>query len=314
MSSASNEFLDSTPFIDRLDVLKANLKRDSYLFFRGLLNRAPVEALRAEILRGLASIGWLDESADPLEAQPGATPHFSPGRRNEEAALDRQWYDGYKLIQALEDFHALAHQRPLVDLMGRLLSGELVVHPRKIARVSFPGIEYPTPPHQDYNFNEATPDVLTAWVPLGSISRRLNGLQILRGSARNGPLEARPGDGVGGERVDVDDESPDWQTADYATGDVLIFHSFTVHRALPNRGDRLRLSADYRYQSADDPIKPDALQPHGYGKGFMPSWRFLSASWSSLSWIEVAHPVRIIHSVVGRRMQSRLIEADEFTR
>jgi hypothetical protein len=306
-ASASNDFLDSTPFLDQLHVLKANLKRDSYLFFRQLLKRPQLEELRAEILHGLASLKWLDERTSPLEARPGSVAHFSPGRRANEVAFDKQWYDGYKLIQSLESFHQLAHDSVLLELMSRLLGGELIVHPRKIARVSFPGIEYPTPPHQDYNFNEATADVLTAWIPLADVPRHLNGLQILRGSASGGALEAGPGDGVGGERVDVDDNSPDWQTTSYETGDVLVFHSYTVHRALANRSDRLRLSVDYRYQSANDPIKPDALQPHGYGKGFMPSWRSLSARWSSSSWIEVNHPVRIVQSMVGKKVISRLI-------
>jgi hypothetical protein len=44
-----------------------------------------------------------------------------------------------------------------------------------------------------------------------------------------------------------------------------MFHSCTVHRALPNLSDNLiRISADNRYQLENDPIDPSSLLPH-YG-------------------------------------------------
>ena len=43
---------------------------------------------------------------------------------------------------------------------------------------------------------------------------------------------------------------------------MLIFHSMAVHKGVPNRSDRLRLSMDARYQKASDPIAPISLLPH----------------------------------------------------
>lgn len=306
MSEYAN-FIDSTPLLDRLDLLKGRLRTDSYLFFRGLLDRNEIYKLRARILDRLACIGWLEEGSDPLEAKPGAKAHFSPGRKNNEVAWDTEWYAGYKTIQELEDFHKLAHNPALVKLMQDLLGPDLIVHPRKIARASFPGIEYPTPPHQDVTFNQACADVLTTWIPIGDVSRQLGGLQILRGSASHGAMKARPGDGVGGEIVDVDDDSEDWFTVDYNAGDVLVFHAYSVHRARPNRSGQIRLSADFRYQSASDPIKPDTLIPHGYGRGGVPSWKKLSEHWSSLAWIDVPHHVRIVQVMRQAGSNSRLV-------
>jgi Phytanoyl-CoA dioxygenase (PhyH) len=58
----------------------------------------------------------------------------------------------------------------------------------------------------------------------------------------------------------------EWHTSDYHAGDVLIFHSMLVHKALPNlTNDLLRLSVDYRYQSVSQPIVADGLEPH-YGR------------------------------------------------
>ena len=46
-------------------------------------------------------------------------------------------------------------------------------------------------------------------------------------------------------------------------GDALIFHSYTVHRALVNVSQRrLRVSVDYRYQGVSQPIVEDSLRPH----------------------------------------------------
>ena len=306
MSEPAN-FLDSTPLLDRLDLLKARFRTDSYLFFRGLLDRDKIFKLRSQILHKLAGLGWLEDASDPLEAKPGTKAHFSPGRQKDDVALDGEWYAGYKTIQEIEDFHKLAHDSPLVRLMSQLLGDDLIVHPRKIARASFPGIEYPTPPHQDCTFNQACPDVLTTWIPIGDVSRELGGLQILRGSASQGAMTPRPADGVGGERVDVDENSEDWFTADYKAGDVLVFHGFSVHRAFPNRSDQIRLSADFRYQSASDPIKPDTLIPHGYGRGGMPSWKKLSQHWSSLAWIDVPHHIKVVQVMRQEGPSSRLV-------
>ena len=41
--------------------------------------------------------------------------------------------------------------------------------------------------------------------------------------------------------------------SDYQPGDVLIFHNLTLHWALPNTSDRIRLSIDTRAQPANTP-------------------------------------------------------------
>ena len=62
-----------------------------------------------------------------------------------------------------------------------------------------------------------------------------------------GPLSL-PSASVGSGAPVRPDEAQDWASASYRPGDVLVFHSLTVHWAPPNRGERLRLSCDYRYQ------------------------------------------------------------------
>ena len=44
-----------------------------------------------------------------------------------------------------------------------------------------------------------------------------------------------------------------WSVADLSCGDAILFRPHTLHRSLPNRsGDRLRLSADFRYGFWED--------------------------------------------------------------
>ena len=52
-----------------------------------------------------------------------------------------------------------------------------------------------------------------------------------------------------------------WVNSPIEQGDVIIFHSMAVHKGLANRGNRLRLSIDGRYQRVIDPITADSLKP-----------------------------------------------------
>ncbi len=45
-----------------------------------------------------------------------------------------------------------------------------------------------------------------------------------------------------------------WLTADYRAGDLLVLSMYTMHASSDNRSDRIRLSADSRYQPASEPV------------------------------------------------------------
>jgi len=54
-----------------------------------------------------------------------------------------------------------------------------------------------------------------------------------------------------------------WHTTDFKAGDALLFHSHTIHKALPNlTPDRLRLSTDNRYQRSDEEMEAGAMGSH----------------------------------------------------
>lgn len=72
------------------------------------------------------------------------------------------------------------------------------------------------------------------------------GLAVHQGSHRRGLLPCFAAEGAGGLAVDFRMDHAPWRTTDDAMGDVPLFHSLTVHAAMPHRGRMLRLSVDYR--------------------------------------------------------------------
>ena len=273
---APAEFTESTSLLDRPDDLIDRFREDGYLFFRGLIDPAPVLDVRRDVARTLAGFGWFAEGTDPMDAVPGPVIH--------REGQTEDWLVAYAAVQRLESFHRLAHADELLRPIRALAGGdEVLVHPRKIARVTYPGSGFPTPPHQDFPLIQGGTDVFTLWMPFGDCAREMGGLRILAGSHREGLREVIAAHGVAGVGVRADESDPRWRTTDYRCGDVLVFLSLTVHWAPENEGERVRLSSDYRYQSVAQPVVDGSLHPHGHP--LIPDWDELTAGWSSTRWI-----------------------------
>lgn len=274
---------DASHLLHHRDALVARLSADGYLFLPSLIPNDEVEPVRREVSLALASEGWLAPGSDPIDGRP------APIIRHEG---EPHFWGGYCAVQRLESFHRLAHHRSVLEVMEAILGGEVLVHPRKIARATFPGdAEYTTPPHQDFRTIQGTADVLTAWVPLLDCPRELGGLRVLATGPAADLLPVTPAKGAGGMTTGVPNEHPAWRGGDYRQGDVLVFHSLTIHGGLPNRSDRLRLSVDFRYQRADEPITPLSLLPHHHPD--IPAWDELTRGWSMRQWVD-ASPRRVV--------------------
>jgi ectoine hydroxylase-related dioxygenase (phytanoyl-CoA dioxygenase family) len=116
--------------------------------------------------------------------------------------------------------------------------------------------------HQDFFHVRGTAETCTAWVPLGDCERQLGCLAVVDGSHKLGFREHEPSAGPGGFAVDPGGGAA-WLCQDFAAGDVLIFHSLTMHKALPNRTKhQIRISLDNRYQRSTDEVDPGSLRPH----------------------------------------------------
>lgn len=282
------EFAQSTTR-DRPEVLRQRLSNDGYLFFRSLL---PIEALntvRKDIIRVLLDCQWIDADQNVNSLSPG--PNAAP-----TAGQSIAYYGMYTALQATQSFHELAVRPELTDLITAIFDEPIFAQPLRIGRIALPdGGALRTRPHQDLRPIQGTRDALTAWIPLTNCPAALGGLAALAGSNAADLLPASPAPGPGGLTVDVSDTDEAWRTSDYTLGDVLLFHSLTVHQALPNKSNQLRLSVDFRYQPASDPVTPLALRPHHYP--IVPDWPTLTRAWSSLSSLTIPNDLKILPRV-----------------
>ena len=138
-------------------------------------------------------------------------------------------------------------------------------------------------PHCDWVYmGRGTTNLYTTWVPLGDTPLEVGGLIVLENSHQqahrlkkylsrdvdvhcttsrhaaklesgemlfewDGTLTKNPRtlrEKLGGR----------WLTVEYEPGDLLIFSMQTVHGSLDNQTDRIRISADTRYQLASEPV------------------------------------------------------------
>jgi ectoine hydroxylase-related dioxygenase (phytanoyl-CoA dioxygenase family) len=253
------------------DALQEEIRSKGYVLIRGLLPREAVSAALRDVTQVLSAAGWLQPDCDPQER-----------KANADAACgdpDPTFKRIYQEVFDLESFHALPHQPTLREMMKMLVGEQPFVHPKPIGRLIFPHCErLVTHAHQDYEFIGGDPEFFTVWIPLHDCPVEVGPLRILAGSHQFGiqkherenlhvpeiPENAVAGDGWAGGQVDA--------------GDVLIFHSLTVHAASPNYSDQLRLSLDCRFQDARRVLNPANLVFSGEsGK----SWEKTYAGWSS---------------------------------
>jgi ectoine hydroxylase-related dioxygenase (phytanoyl-CoA dioxygenase family) len=242
-----------------------------YLLIRGVLSREALAPLLGDATKILYNAGWLMAERDPLEriANPGAAC----------GDPDPSFKRTYQEIFNLESFHGLAHHPDLERMMSLLVGQQLLIHPKPVGRLIFPNCEQlVVHAHQDYRYMDGDPECFTAWIPLHDCPTNLGPLQILEGSHRYGFQrhehsdvqipEIPEGTALGGE----------WAGGEINAGDVLIFHSLTVHAASPNHSNQLRISLDCRFQNYERVFNPANVVFAGEsGK----SWEKTYARWSS---------------------------------
>lgn len=247
---------DATQLLAHPHDLRQYAAEHGCLFFRRLLDPARVREVRRQVFGVCREHGWLAPGSHPTDGV--ANPGISVFEGD-----DTRWQAFYDDVLRIRNFHALALEPALIGMLEVLFDEPVLAHSRNICRLVFPDTNaHSTPPHQDNYFIGGSDETWTAWIPLGACPEALGGLAVNRGSHRGGMLETSEGVGPGGRQVPVEDESA-WVGGDYACGDVIILHSLTIHQGRDNlSGDRLRLSADYRYQPRSHPVREDSLQPH----------------------------------------------------
>jgi ectoine hydroxylase-related dioxygenase (phytanoyl-CoA dioxygenase family) len=251
--------------------LREEMGARGYVLIRGILAHEAVNSVLSDVTDVLAAADWLLPGHDPKEHMAKADAACG----DPDPAFKRV----YQEVFNLESFHALPHDRALRAVMKMLVGEQPLVHPKPIGRLIFPHCErLVTHAHQDYEFMGGDPEFFTVWIPLHDCPIDVGPLRILEGSHRFGvqrheheslhvpeiPEGAAVGDG--------------WVEGDVRAGDVLIFHSLTVHAASPNYSDRIRVSMDCRFQDSRRVLNPANLVFAGEsGK----SWEKTYAGWQS---------------------------------
>jgi Phytanoyl-CoA dioxygenase (PhyH) len=246
--------------------LRERMAEDGYLFLLGLLDRGEVLAARRSVMAMLADEGLLEPGTPPEE---GVAAREPPGKglgvRNDlarrSAELQRVLYGGR-----------------MMAFYRELLGGDVLHFTYTWLRPRTPGGA--TAPHYDIVFmGRGTPRLYTAWTPLSDISLEMGGLMVLEDSHRLEHLKDTYGkkdvdtycsnlphaqERVTGPKLFTGQLSKNpvtlrdklggrWLTAEFRMGDVLTFGMYTLHCSLDNHSDRVRLSADSRYQLASEP-------------------------------------------------------------
>jgi len=213
---------------------------EGYLLFRNVLDPAAVGKVKEDFIRVLQQQGVVQpETSEPLWT--GASL---------EQVDDNALY-------ALDSYQELLGSDSTRHVIEKIFGEKVFEYRNTDIRFALPSDDkYLTPPHQDHFFIRQNNLFRTAWIPLMNIEPKVGGLALAARSHQGGLLEhiehgaaysyifrGRKQRGVPLERI-----SQDWLTIDYRPGDLLIFRSLMIHRALPNTSDRIRLSLDTRYQ------------------------------------------------------------------
>jgi hypothetical protein len=251
--------------------LHSGVESKGYVLIRGLVPEDVVSSVLRDVTQVLSSAGWLLAGDDPME------------RKADIAAAcgdpDPRFKKVYQQVFNLESFHALPHQPALRKVMQMLAGNEVLVHPKPIGRLIFPHCQrLVTHAHQDYEFMGGDPEFFTVWIPLHDCPVEAGPLQILEGSHRFG-VQQHERENLHVPEIPAGSEvGEEWVGGYVQAGDVLIFHSLTVHAAAPNLSDQLRLSLDCRFQDGRRVLHPSNLVFAGEsGK----CWENTYANWRS---------------------------------
>ncbi|MBO0825171.1 MAG: phytanoyl-CoA dioxygenase family protein, partial [Actinobacteria bacterium] len=244
------ELVDSIALRGDKAGLRQRLAADGYLFFRRLLQPADVQAAYDSVRAELHIGGWLELT--PQHGNNGrADPHSNDANRI-AGSRERLADPSFRAALASRALNRLAYLPRLRGLVRLILGAGAFCYPVKVLRVVYPErrgeITRSRYVQQDFGVT-GVQDMLTTWLPLMDIPLELGGPALLPRSHLGPPLlpELLPAD------------EPGWATTDFQPGDMLLFHCLTAHAALPNHTDRVHLSADFRWQAADQPAPAELV-------------------------------------------------------
>ena len=276
MIEISDAFRESSDCRDDPAEIRRRMDEEGYLFIKGLQSRDKLLELRQDMLGAMMDGGWLVKGTDPVDGIADVSMKCAEG--------DVEYTGVYHDVYSLESFHRSGHWEEVVSVIEKIVDGPVLVHPSKVARLWFPQYtDHTTPIHQDFVHFQGSFDTWTVWTTVGNCPIELGPLAVIPGSHKvDKVIDHHFSLGAGSLAIHTEDLSGEWLCNDFEVGDTLLFHSLTVHQALPNvTQDRIRVSLDNRYQAFGIPIAEQMLVPHlsNLTKDF--GWEQVYAGWST---------------------------------
>lgn len=197
-------------------------------------------------------IDWLDGALARYERD--VVPTLPPSDAFYETSGERR---ALKQLQRIEqhdgELGGLCQRDKIVRLAELLLDGAVESHGVEWFNKP-PGLNRPTPPHQDgYYFCLVPDEALTLWIALDDIDPSNGCLRYVRGSHQQPVRPHGRSDVLGFSQTILDFGDSDLAREYVAVlkrGDALAHHSNTIHWAEANQSDRQRRSAALVFQSA----------------------------------------------------------------
>ncbi|MBI4555986.1 MAG: phytanoyl-CoA dioxygenase family protein [Candidatus Hydrogenedentes bacterium] len=242
---------EANDLLDDVAALRARMEEDGYLLIRGLHDRNEVMAGRRRLLEALAEEGQLDSGADLMEGV------LKPGARG-------AFYGGKKAVTHGEEVLRVLEGDRVMNFFSRFLGGPARTFDYKwirlVAKDQFTGAHYDV-----VYMGRGTTNLYTCWTPFGDVGLEHGPLAICVGSHQFERVKLTYGqmdvdrDHVHGwfssDPIEIVDKFGGlWATGSFSMGDALIFSMYTLHGSFNNTTDRVRISADTRYQLASEPI------------------------------------------------------------
>ena len=268
-----------------------SMKERGYLFFKQFFTQSEVPDIRKKIVEALYKEEWItsmDESHTVKEPVKWInSPEF-------HSCIDR--------FMQIEELHQLGKHPALMRIMAHLLGETPFAHPRKMIRTSWPihlnKIDL-IPPHQDIFYVRGEVDTFTVWTPLGNYPLEKGGLKMASGSHKRSLIPCSKTDQGRFEckLSDIDESQFDWHHSPVEMGDILVFHSLTLHGAIPNQGNQVRVSMDCRFSAASGVINEEQLTPPY--RPHVRDWPELSKGWKEPNFFDVPSTLTVQPASLG---------------
>ena len=243
--SGTGNFENCNQFLHDFKELDTFFQCEGYLFFRDILDRKTMLEAKTDFVQVLQQQGIVKrEGTEPVWTGKGME-HI-----DDEALY---FLDSHKKVWESSRMQAL---------MEKVFNESVFMFKGINIRFSLPSDKkYLTVPHQDHYYIPQTPNFRTIWIPVMDIEQGMGGLELIRASHKLGLLEHIEDKevesyilkGRNQNGIALDTISENWLTTEYRLGDLLVLHSHTIHRSMPNLSKKVRLSMDNRFQPISEP-------------------------------------------------------------